>query len=74
MRAFEEVNGIIVGGEWKTGRLFYEGRPQREQFTGDTDEDLRAKADIMLRAIKDECGQAFEMIYPNSVWELRIFN
>lgn len=70
----EIVDGIIIGGSHMTGQLFYEGRPQSGKLHGDSDDELREEARKAKQGWKDQCGEAFSMIYPNNAWELRIFN
>lgn len=71
-RNFECVDGQIIGGFHIIGHLFYEGRPQGRDLWADDEAELRVKANEAYQQIKDECGQAFEMIYPADAWELRI--
>jgi hypothetical protein len=66
------VRGVIVGGEHHTARLFYENRQQGRDITADTYEALLQAGSDLLGELKQECGQAFPMIYPLKAWSLRI--
>ena len=69
----DDIRGTIIGGDDFTGQIFYDGRPQKGRFYGVNKDELVAKAGYTIRQIKKECGEAFELIYPNQSWELRIF-
>lgn len=75
MRNYEEVNGIIIGGNDPVGQLFYEGRAQGPSFNGDNDPDLQAIGEYHYNKIKEDCKAVFYSIYPNKAgWEIRMFN
>lgn len=69
----EEVNGIIVGGEYYTGKIFYDNRCQTyNPIYADTHEELISRAEKIITNLKKEnCPIG---VYPdNSKWELRIY-
>lgn len=68
----EDVSGQIVGGEYVQGAVYYDGRKQGRCLYGRTDEELRRQADAFIAEKREECGQAFAMIWPKPLWELRI--
>lgn len=71
----DEVGGIIIGGDYIAGRLYYNDRIQSSHFYADSDGDLLVAANARLDEIKSECGRAFDDIFPNkSGWELRIYD
>ena len=37
-KSTEEVNGIIIGGEYFTGAIYYDGRKQKDILVADTEE------------------------------------
>lgn len=69
----EQVRGTIIGGDHLTGKLYYEGRPQSGNLYGRNDDELRNEATKAKQGWRDQCGDAFNTIYPNDSWELRIF-
>ena len=71
----EEVNGIVIGPITRTGQWHYEGRPQGRRVWAETDSGLlESKARAEFTRMKADCGQAFELIYPNTqTWEFREF-
>ena len=71
----DDVNGVIVGGDFKSGALYYEGRIQGQVVHEDTEEVLiRRLTDDIRRRIAD-CGAAVDYIYPDSnAWEIRIYD
>jgi hypothetical protein len=71
----EFVRGTIIGGHYKIGKLFYDGRCQSSSFYGNTDEELIKQA----RKCKAELVKEFKghpcYLYPDdSKWELRIWD
>ena len=70
----DSVNGIIIGGEFFCGRLFYQDRPQGPQFYGDTSEEIKALALQHLAKIKADCGQVFSHIYPADSWSIKFYD
>ena len=71
----EEVGGVVVGTYYRVGRLYYEGRPQGSNIQGTTDEEIVEKARRHLDTIRQNCGQAYLLVYPNrDRWEVRLFD
>ena len=69
----EDVNGIIIGGEYESGRLFYAGRPQSQRVWENTVKKVIEKLNTRGQEIKAECGPAYKLIYPdNNAWEIRL--
>ena len=69
----DDVNGVIIGGEFFTGQLFYCGRPESRRLYGYTTEELRTMLEGRLDEIKNECKAAFDLIYPKKGWEFRFY-
>jgi hypothetical protein len=70
----EEVNGQIIGGDFLTGQLFYDNRPQRHPFYGNTDEELVEKAKkIKADLIAENSGFPCYLYQDDSKFELRIY-
>ena len=72
---YDDVNGAIVGGDFKSGALYYNGRIQGQVVNEDSEELLiKRLTDDIRRKIKD-CGDAVNYIYPeNNSWEVRLYN
>jgi len=71
----DDVNGVIVGGDFKSGALYYNGRMQGQPVHENSEELLiKRLTDDMRRMIAD-CGAAVDHIYPsNDAWEIRIYD
>lgn len=69
---YDDVNGTVIGGNWLSGKVFYDGRPQSQTFTADTEQELIILAKNKMNTLKSEnCPIG---LYPdNSKWELRIY-
>ncbi len=66
---------VIIGDNYKTGRLFYDGREQSGSFSGDTDAELREAAKARKMELRERLGESFARVYPDdSKWELRIWD
>ena len=68
----DDIDGTIIGGDYVTGQLCYETRPQGRQLYADDAAGLRIEAGNLLRQIKADCGRVFADIYPHDEWTLRI--
>ena len=69
----EEVNGIIIGGDYISGRLFYSDRPQGPTFYGNSDKEVSTQANEHKSKLAVDYGEAFRHIYPNHDWTIRIY-
>lgn len=70
---YDEPRGIIIGGEYYTGKIFYDNRCQTyNPIYADTQEELIIKAEEIVNNLKKEnCPIG---LYPdNSKWELRVY-
>ena len=68
------VNGSIIGGDYVTGLLCYQGRQQGDQLWADTLEQLRENAEALKGELLAECGDVALYIYPRDDWTLKILN
>lgn len=68
------VSGVIVGGDYVTGLLCYQGRQQGQQLWADGLEQLRARAEALKAELLAECGDVALYIYPRDDWTLKILN
>ena len=66
--ADDDTNGVIVGGFVSVGRLYYEGRPQSQQFYATNEQDLQAMAADRKRELLTDNPD----IYRTDGWDLRI--
>jgi hypothetical protein len=65
----DDTDGVIVGAYNLAGRLYYQDRPQSQQFYAATEQDLQLMAtDQKRELLADNPG-----IYKTDGWELRIF-
>jgi hypothetical protein len=72
---FDQPNGIIIGGDFYTGRLYYGDRPQGGKFYADTEAELIAQARQQKHQIIRDNHMPGVNIYPDdSQWQLRIYN
>jgi hypothetical protein len=71
----EEVNGIIIGGEWKTGKIFRNNKQfDTISFIGDTDEEVMEKAGQYINKLKLRIGMdEYKRLY-NDGFELRVYD
>ena len=67
--ADDDTNGLIVGAYTLVGRLYYQGRPQSQQFYAANDGELQAMAANRKRDLFADNPE----IYRIDGWELRIF-
>ncbi len=74
MKNYDDVNGTIIGGDFYHGQVFYDNRPQSKVLYGYTQDELTGKLSERLNEIKNECKEAFRLIYPFEAWEFRYFN
>lgn len=72
-RYVENVRGVIIGDQWKTGELFHEGRSQSQQFIGANDAEVKTKAIAHVETMKARLGADYRRLYPNGL-ELRIWD
>lgn len=70
----DNVTGVVIGTMYRSGRLYYEDRPQGGKVYGIDDAEVEAKLRARLEGLKVEIGLAWPVIYPRKVWEIRIFN
>lgn len=71
----EEVNGIVVGGDFVTGQLFYDGRSQSQKLYAQSESELMEYATELMNKLKAENGGYPTYLYQdNNKWELRIYN
>jgi hypothetical protein len=69
------TDAVIVGDYWKTGQIFYDGRPQGGNFIAANDCALREIAKSRKRDLCNQLGREFDRLFPDpSLWELRIWD
>jgi hypothetical protein len=68
----DDVRGQVVGGYWRSGRVYYEDRPQGPMITAETEEEVREIA--QARVAEYKAMTAGDLIYPNpKAWTVRIY-
>ena len=73
----DDVRGSIIGGDFQSGRLYYDGRPQGPSLSADTTDDLIVRGNAAYQAIKEDYPNdfTFKLVFPKTeAWELRIFD
>ena len=72
----EMTEATIIGGDFKTGQLYYDGRPQGGRFHGNTDTEIWAKAKAMKNELRAQwTPEWFNGHFTNAEkWELRIWD
>lgn len=71
----DDVTGTIIGGEYLTGYLTYDGRKQGRQIYADCEAALIKLAEEQKAEILKDCGIVANVIYPmGDAWRLVILN
>lgn len=71
----EDVRGVVIGGDYVTARLEYDGRQQGGQICADNHETAKSIATVMKDNYKKELGFLFNEIYPNDkAWRIVFYN
>lgn len=65
----EDTSGVIVGAYNLAGQLYYQDRPQSQQFYATTEQELQTTAADRKRELLTDNPE----IYRTGCWELRIF-
>ncbi len=76
MKEYEEVRGVIVGGNWVSWALFYDGRCQCGNVQRATDE-ATAQQDataLMQRLVTEHSGAPCYLYGDASKWEVRVYH
>jgi hypothetical protein len=67
MKTFtDDVNGIIIGGDYGMCWVTYEGRKQGNTCYPENEVQADNMCHDIIEGIKTECGTAFSLIYPNT--------
>lgn len=72
----ETVDGLVLGEVQNPFRakLVYDGKAQQHKWTfGESQDDVVRKCKERLEEIKSDYGDAFKMIYPKELWEVRVY-
>lgn len=69
---YDDVNGTVIGGDFFSGEIFYDGRSQSQKIYGDTEQELISLAEEKVQELKKL--QTIGLYPDNSKWELRIYN
>lgn len=73
MNRDEDVRGTIVGSTYLSAQIYYDGRPQGPQISGDSTEELKQKAKQYVADQKTRLGSTYNKIFSDSTkWELRV--
>lgn len=70
---YDDVNGTIIGGDYVTGQLFYDGRAQTGTFYADSDDELIEMARTKKRELIASVEGVLGIYEDDSLWQLRIY-
>ena len=56
------------------GRLFYDGRRQSKLFYAETEVGLKRQCRERINELKKSLGETYKLVYPDPIFELRIFS
>lgn len=69
----DDVNGVIIGRFVSVGQLQYNGRNQRGRIYGDSESDVVANSNLLIKDMENELGESFLVIFPDkNGWRLKI--
>ena len=69
-KAFDDVNGQIVGGDYGMCWVTYEGRKQGQTMYACDYPEADALCFATVERIRQDCGEAFDLIYPDkNAWK-----
>lgn len=72
---YDDVRGIIIGGDYISWQLFYDGRPQGQKEYADTEYEGEEAAKEKCAELKAQYQGYPCYLYPDdSKWEIRIWN
>lgn len=72
-QGYDDVNGVIVGGDFICGQLFYDGRPQTQKFYADSEDELIEMARAKKREFIESVEGVLGVYEDDSLWQLRIY-
>lgn len=61
----DDVSGEIIGGDYGTCWVTYEGRKQGATMYPTNETEAYAMCEDLKDEIKKDCGEVFDSIYPN---------
>lgn len=68
MKFTDDVNGVIVGGNYGACWVTYDGRKQGSTMYAEDYPDADAQCFALVARMKEDMGEAFKMIYPDEKW------
>lgn len=69
---YDDVNGVIIGGDYVSWQLFYDGRPQGQKQSAANDDEAIEMAEQRCKELKVEFGGFPCYLYPDDKWEVRL--
>lgn len=70
----DDVGGTVIGDIMMTGVLMYEDRPQSQNISAKTEDDILDIAKKKKNKIANDLGSVFKLIYPRNKWWVKIYN
>jgi hypothetical protein len=72
---YDETNGVVIGGDFYTGKVYYDGRCLTSfKHFAETEEELMEWARTIKHRAIEEAALTWGNLYPDdSKWELRIY-
>ena len=69
----DNVNGVIVGGDYVSWQVFYSGRSQTGKNYADNEKQARGYAEVVIQRLKSEFkGFPCYLFQDDSRWDIRI--
>jgi hypothetical protein len=66
------TRGVIVGGNYVSGQVYFDGRPQGDKLYANSEEELVQLAQQRIKSLTDEFSGWPCYLYKGDKWELRI--
>jgi hypothetical protein len=71
---YDDVRGVIIGGDYVSWRLYYDDRPQGGTEYADSEEEAVSAGRLLCSRLKREfCGWPCYLYPDNSKWEVRVY-
>lgn len=70
---YEITDGIIIGGDYVVGQLYFDGRPQGGKMYAPSEEELMECARHCKASLMQEFAGSPCYLYQGDKWELRIY-
>lgn len=69
---YDEVSGIVIGGDSVRWTLYYEGRQQGGSHYSDSYDEAKEQAEQLVKEYREEYKNIG--LFVNDAWEMRTYN